>query len=408
MQPAETGKNNASRWLTLVFVAMGVVTAAIGFWHWQPLPGDVRSLSPDTASKATPTDARSYLRVRPFDPLAYVALANELSTASPMSAEAGEKSQQALRVAVKLAPVDPVVIRGRIVDAYNRDDLRLAMTLGADLAELSPAERGDAFAILSELMRTPEWPAFIASRLSLGWTVADAFVLHVCHSAAKADVLLPLAIAVAQKQPLVAITLNCVAAKAIVDNQTPVAYWLWLNASSSLPKKIALVLNGDFESPLSGGPFDWTLGVGGDFREGFTVGLARDNDAPSASTKGGNSSNGYLMARFHGRAIRSSVAQQNLALKPGRYRLSYRSQMSGLSADKLAWTLRCGTSVVALSKAGLTEPPPEKSWVSSSSEFVVPTTCLGQLLTLEAATRLDALQGLVGTAKYDDVIVRLI
>ena len=405
MQPAETGKNNASRWLTLVFVAMGVVTAAIGFWHWQPLPGDVRSLSPDTASKATPTDARSYLRVRPFDPLAYVALANELSTASPMSAEAGEKSQQALRVAVKLAPVDAVVMRGRIVDAYTRKDLRLAMALSADLAELSPGERGDAFAILSELMRAPEWPQFLASRLSKSWAVADAFVIHVCHSGAKPDVLLPLAIAVAQKQPLMPSTVNCAAAKAIADNQTPVAYWLWLNASSSLPKKIALVLNGDFESPLSGGPFDWTLGVGGDFREGFTVGLARDNAAPGTGNSHGN---GYLMARFNGRAIRSSIAQQNLALKPGRYRLSYRSQMSGLSADKLTWTLRCGASVLALSKAALTDSSLDKSWMTYSAEFAVPATCLGQVLTLEVATRLDALQGLVGTAKYDDVIVRLI
>ena len=80
--------------------------------------------------------------------------------------------------------------------------------------------------------------------------------------------------------------------------------------------------------------------------------------------------------------------------------------MSRLSADKLAWTLRCGASVITLSKAGLIEPPPEKSWVTSSSEFVVPATCMGQMLTLEVASRLDALQGLVGTAKYDDVVVR--
>lgn len=386
----------------LAFVVIGIATVAVGFSYWQPLPGEPRPFEPDTTRNQQSIDARTYLRARPFDALAYVGLAHEISATKPPTAQARALSQEALRIALQLAPVDPVVMRGRIADAYSRNDLTLTMTLASELAALSPADRGSAFALLGDLMRTPEWSPFLASRLANDWAVADAFVAHVCQSGGKTDVLLPLAIALGKRQTLLPSTLNCVAAKSIADNQTPVAYWLWLNSSANLPKKIGFVLNGDFESPLSGGPFDWMLGIGGDFREGFTVGLAREDAAPAAPVSG----NGYLAVRFNGRAVRSPISQQNLALKVGRYRLSYRYQMSGLTSDKLNWSVRCGSSVLVLGSTSPGDVSSVKNWGTFSAEFTVAPECSGQLLSLEVATRLDSLQGLVGTAKYDDIIIR--
>ncbi len=390
-------KNGGSRLSALTFAAIGLVTAVVGLWQWQPLPSDPKSINVGAAS---PLDARSYLRARPFDPVAYVGLAHELSTGQPTTVQAHALAQEALRVAAQLAPVDPIVIRARIADAYARKNLRLVMTLSADLAALSPADRADSFALLMTLMRTPEWPAFFSSRLSKGWPAANAFVTYVCGSGGKTDILLPLATAVAAKFPLTTSTLNCVLAKATAENQTPSAYWIWLNAAPNLPKKIPFVFNGDFESPLTGGPFDWTLGVGGDFREGFTVNLVRDGIA-------GSNSNAYLMVRFNGRAIKSYVAQQNLALTPGKYSLAYRSHESGLAANKLAWTIRCGTApVTGTSSTTNANLPRESDWTVHYEEFSVPPTCSGQVITLEVPARLDTLQGLLGTAKYDDVIVK--
>lgn len=393
MRPAETAQSNASRLSMVIFIVVGLATAMVGFWHWQPLPSDPKTFSTEPSAPAVPLNARSYLSARPFDPVAYVGVTQELLTSQPVIA------QETLRVAAQLAPVDPIVMRARIADAYARKDLQLAMTLSADLAVLSPGDSADAFALLASVTRTPEWPKFFASKLSTGWAAANGFVTYACNSGIATDVLLPLATAIGQKQPLPPATLNCVAAKAIAANQTQAAYWLWLNATTGLPKKIPFVLNGDFESPLSGGPFDWKLGVGGDFREGFTLGLIRDNATRAIG-------NGYLSIRFNARAIRSVLAQQNLALLPGRYSLSYRSQMAGLAADKMAWAIRCGVVAVGLTPAGSTNAVSERDWTAHSAEFVVPSTCFGQVLTLEVATRLDALQGLLGSANYDDVIIK--
>lgn len=381
-----------------MFIAVALATASVALWKWQPLPSDVRSTKYEAAAQMVPMDASTYLRARPFDALAYVGVAEALSSMRLAPASAKAKAQEALEVATLLAPVDIVVIRARIADAYARNDALRAMALSADLAALSPNDRADAFASLAYLMRTPEWPQFIAARLASGWIAADAFVLHICHSNTKPDVLLPLAIAVVKKAPLRATALNCAAAKAIADNKTPLAYWLWLSSTPKLPKKIPFVLNGDFESPSTIGPFEWALGLGGDFREGFTVSIRRDNETATTD-------NGVLMARLNGRAVNSPLIQQNLALTPGRYRLFYRVQTAGLTADKLVWTIHCGTSVLPLSNLTKSDGLPTTKWDAFSTEFLVPPTCTGQSLTLVVATRLDALQGLVGTAKYDDVTI---
>lgn len=398
MQPERAGKTTAAKWLLLTFIAVALLAASVAFWQWQPLPSDMRSAKYEAVSQMVPMDAHTYLRARPFDALAYVGVADALSSVRPAPATAKVTTQEVLDIATLLAPVDIVVMRTRIADAYARNDALRAMALSADLAALSPNDQADAFASLANLMPTREWPRFIAARLASGWTAAGAFVLHICYSNAKPDVLLPLAIAVVKKEPLQATALNCVAAKAIADNKTPLAYWLWLSSAPKLPKKIPFVLNGDFESPSASGPFEWALGLGGDFREGFTVGIRRDNETATTD-------NGVLMARLNGRAVHSPLVQQNLALTPGRYRLSYRLQTSGLTADKLAWTIRCGASVLALSNLTKSDRLPNAKWDAFSTEFTVPPTCTGQSLALEVATRLDALQGLVGIAKYDDVIV---
>lgn len=395
MHSERPGKSTVARWLLLTFIALALLTSSVAFWHWQPLPSDVRSTKKNAEAHMVPMDARTYLRARPFDPLAYVGVADALSAVRPAPERAMQAVQNALHIATVLAPVDVVVLRTRIADAYGRNDALQAMELSADLAALSPADRAEAFASLANLMRAPEWPQFFARKLASGWTAADGFVRHACYGNVKPDVLLPLAIALVKTEPLQSATLNCVAGKAIADNKTPLAYWLWLSSTPTLPKKIPFVLNGNFESLTNGGPFDWVFGVGGDFREGFTVGINRH----------GETAGGVLMARFNGRAVTSPLAQQILALAPRRYRLSYRVQTTGLTSDKLVWTIRCGASVLALSNAAKSDALRNDKWDEYSAEFTVPATCSGQSLALEVATRLDAMQGLVGTAKYDDVVI---
>jgi tetratricopeptide (TPR) repeat protein len=140
---------------------------------------------------------------------------------------------------------------------------------------------------------------------------------------------------------------------------------LW---SSSLPApdraKDGLVFDGAFAGSAAPAPFNWVLYDG-------DVGRAERN------AEGGRG--GLDITYFGGRDF--NLAEQTLALAPGRYRLSFlvRSE-EGIKSGDLSWRIACvagGKELVAssLAGAGSTAAP-------RRADFVVPAGCGGQRLYL--------------------------
>lgn len=356
--------------------------------------------TPDTSS--TPADnataTRQYILQRPFDPAGWLALAGSTMGNAPTIPSVARKIIESSQV---LGPVDPQVLRARALVALRSGNVSSGLEQVANIATLFPAERGDAFATMKTYVRDPVWEPFIGARLRRGWPEVDDFVAQTCASDTSLADLLTLVQQVTRVQPLRDDVVSCVGNRAIAQNSVPTAYWVWLNASRNVPKSLGNVFNGDFELPAAQRLFDWRLAAGGEYREGFSASI-RPDDARS-----GHGS--ILSIRFNRRPLRLPIAQQFLALAPGRYSLTYSLRETGVSAPgAVAWTIKCvpPTETPAMSVA--TTRASTDGWSIRRQEVTIPPSCTGQVLDLEVGTRLQMLQGLQGTVMFDDIsIVRI-
>ena len=374
---------------------MAVATAfGIGVW------GIATLSKPRVVSTARGVDAvasaRSYILERPTDAAGWMALADSMG---PLSTNAVSPiTRQGIAIAAAVAPVDPQVLRARMLVALKSGDTVTGLSLAADMAAMFPTEGRDAFSILRAYTTDAAWPAFFQARLVAGWSAAESFLLDSCQSGAPLGALLAIAQPVIRRQALSENTVNCIGTRAIAEGQVPAAYWLWLNGSATVPSPLANVFNGDFERPLAARLFDWHLNPGGDYREGFAAALRSDDSRGSRNT--------VLTIRFNGRAIKPPVAQQFLALAPGRYTLSYDVREIALSAPgSIAWTVRCVPSTISPVMAAAQKHPVTADWFNYSQTLVIPPGCDGQLLDLELGNRLQLAQGLQGSVLFDDVNV---
>ena len=379
-----------------VFTLAVVATFTIAVWG-------IATLSSSRATLTSPgadvlASARAYILDRPMDTAGWMALAD--STAQLSTNAVSPITSQAVAIAAVLAPVDPQVLRARMLTALKSGDIVNGLSLAADAAAMFPTESRDAFLILRAYITDAAWPAFFQARLGSGWPAAESFLLDSCQSGASLGTLLAIAQPIIRRQALGENTVTCIGSKAIADGQVPTAYWLWLNGSATVPSPLANVFNGDFERPLATGLFDWRLNPGGDYREGFAAAIRLDDSRGSR--------NAVLTIRFNGRAMKPPVAQQFLALAPGRYTLSYHAREIALSSPgSITWTVRCVPSTLSPVMATAHKQPATAGWFNYSQALVIPVGCDGQLLDLELGNRLQLAQGLQGSVLFDDVnIVR--
>lgn len=340
--------------------------------------------------------ASEYIQRAPFDAAGYLALA----TAGDASSKPTPEQLAAINVALHLAPVDPAVL-----DAATRLRLTAGDVTGAFVAlqTLLDAARGgdiDPFAALDERVGEWAWDELVDLALTKRWHGLGRYVEHLCGRDNRSGQArsLRLLLAVAGSQHLPPSAFLCVERLLLQQSQIETAYQVRLLAATHQAQRVDYIFNGDFELPLSGSAFDWTIQPGGEFREGFAAQVT-----PYASADGRHNA---LAVRFTGRPVRGAVATQMLALPPGRYQLSYKAIEENFPANLApAWILTCLGGDENQLSAALTEPIAVSRWVRRSFDLRISKQCVGQRLALEPPTRLAKLEGLRGTVIVDDVTI---
>ncbi len=370
---------------------------------WGLTTGILQSPPANLVDKDPATGAISYILRRPLDPVGWLswAGATRLFTKDPLVAA------QAIQAATILGPADPQVLKARTLLAFQQGNVDAGLNQAADLAVTLPAERNDAFAMLRAHSANPEWTKFWNARLATGWPPVDAFLLYACQRGASLSTLFSLVQPALSIQPLNDAIVTCIGSQAINEGQLPAAYWLWVNAMRTTPKSLGNVFNGDFEHAVTGGLFDWRFAAGGEYREGFSVGLTREGSVGTRGTTPASNNNTVLSIRFNGRALKLPIAQQYLALQPGSYVLAYRSRQLGASLPgTVTWTVRCVPANLRPTIGTAKSEALPDGWTSRVVEVTVPDACTGQLLDLEAGDRLQLLQGFRGTVLFDDISMK--
>jgi len=347
------------------------------------------------ALQAIPSDAASYIRETPFDAASYLARAQELAQlpASSMDVIA------TLRIGQRLAPTDPLML-----DAAIRSMLREsnATDAFASIKTLSTVLKGSGhtFAALDEHIGDEVWTQVVGLAVSSKWSGVSGYVEHLCQRDARTGQAMSLRILLAAggDTPVSQDALLCVERYLLGRGQIDSAYQLRLLFVTQTQRRVDFVFNGDFETPLSGSVFDWTIDSGGEFRDGFAAQIAA---AAGSSTK-----NNALEVRFTGRPIKGVPARQTLVLPPGQYQFTYEALDENFAASAApGFFLRCIGATDNLLGPADQRQTAGTNWVRRTSNFAVSNRCRGQALTFEPLTRLSGLEGIRGTVYVDKVAI---
>ena len=343
----------------------------------------------DTVASNLDTFSAKYLTVRPFDALALI---NHSQSGQSQAGATSANRDHMLALASHLAPNDVEVVKALAASAFQRGETLVGLNHVARWAGISPADRPAAINILLSAAGNREWERFITDQLKTNWPLADTLLLAACGKLG-GNQLLALGAAISRSVAIRSETVACVSRKLVAENRSPDARAFWLATLRPLPAKIGHVFNGDFSLPQGNGPFNWTLAEGGEFRDGFRIGIvngaASDGKAPA------------LLARFNGRRVDSALATQSLALPPGSYRLRYATKQSGfIGTESARWILRCSPTENIIEQRSEPTQLLQDGWSTSLGLLTIAETCIGQSIRLELSSRLQQLTGTNGTAAF--------
>lgn len=309
-------------------------------------------------------------------------------------------TQRMVETAVKLAPVDPQVRRAAALLLAGRGDQRGALELLGTLAQSDGTEADAALSALLPLVGSVEFDAYVDDSLRLQRPIVDALLLRACQGSVDIARLAAFTQRVVRIRPLPSPIISCIGERAIASNLVPFAHWLWLNGSADLPKNIAFVTNGDFESPSPPPLFAWKISPGGEYRDGYSARIRKSDTSPERGH--------VLVIRFNGRSLNPPIAEQVLALPEGDYTLEYHAndQSSRASGNSLHWQVLCLDRRRALPGGDRRTAPSVGGWTLVSVDFAVPADCSGQILSLYPGNRLEAATGARGEIAFDDIRIR--
>jgi hypothetical protein len=151
---------------------------------------------------------------------------------------------------------------------------------------------------------------------------------------------------------------------------------------------LGLLNNGGFDTPISGLPFDWTIG---NVRGARTEIVVDDK------------SNRALRVEFYNTRVPYRHVSQLLILRPGRYRLVGDVMSVDLKNERgLQWTVSCASGEQLAATNRVTGSTP---WTKFEASFDVPdrAECRGQEVRLSLAARIAAEQEAVGEIWYDNL-----
>ncbi len=383
----------AARTVVIVACLLGFA-GAVALFFFAPTPD---RLTRAVARLPSGPQELAYLRQRPFDAVGFLAFGAATTTAPPNSPGIELAGASA---ALALAPTDPSVLRWAVRRELSIGSAVRALEYAATLALVSPTDRAAAFEFLRNRIGTPEWRAFFAKKLDESWPLTETLLQYVCANdkTPQLNASHQMAWEIANRQFLSKESLLCIERRLVESGQTPAAYRLRLGASRNLSPRVDHVYNGGFETPPSGSAFDWTINSGGEYRDGFVAAIR-------SGLEFGNSGQ-VLHVRFSGQPIRGPAAVQALALEPGKFTLSYRTREAGFASAKVPmWTVRCAGNQQVLTTAVAEESGATNGWTTRATTFTIPAQCVGQTLSLEAQTRLSALEGVRGILVVDDVVI---
>jgi len=167
------------------------------------------------------------------------------------------------------------------------------------------------------------------------------------------------------------------------------AYYVWLQflGPEALPG-IGLLVNGSFETPPTGAPFDWEIRGG----RGVTIDLAERMDA--------DGDRALYLELGPGRVQFRGVSQL-VTLSPGKYRLTGRLQGELTGRRGLKWTIACLPSAKPAGETSMfLGAAPE--WTPFETQFVIPAeNCSAQELRLILASRSPSEELAAGAVWYD-------
>lgn len=355
------------------------------------------SSSPDAPNGSVAgNDAFAYILQHPFDAAGYTALAATVAS----TPEGMAQRRSVLAAAMRLAPTDPAVLY--LAASVSAEEGRIDEALGTwrRLVDVSPGDRERVFVAFDRLSNAPAWNAFVQHSAEARWLPLATYAEHVCGLSDNAATERAMALqAVISRHALATPSLQrCIERRLIALGQIDRAYAQRIVFSASLPARIDHVFNGDFERDPDGSAFDWTLSVGGEFRDGFVVAIRAEPDNDNSTRS--------LNARFTGRPIRGYLAEQTLSLPTGSYSFRYRARAIGFAdSPPPRWALRCTGGSASLFAATPATATASGTWTNYAYDFSVPAGCNGQILRLEPASRLSALEGLRGAISIDDVTV---
>jgi hypothetical protein len=364
-----------------------------------------RQLARDVALRSPQASAlKDYVARSPFDAAGHLAIASEGAAAN---LPANSSASAALAAANTLAPHNPDVLRLVIFRNLQAGDAETAITAGERLAKIDPMAQPDIVKALSTLGNSPVWAKTIERWQTARSPLLEELVFNVCQSDAPITRKLQFATSASAADVLSNRSFECLRTASLRSPEFASVYALWieriLRKRPGEAVEIANVFNGDFSRAIENEPFDWKLGAGGDFRDGYVVRVKRETTDGVA--------NRFLEAELNGRPIKSDIATTMTALPRGRYLLSYRVRdTSQATPHRFRLSLRC-IGGAELNPASQDRLPAQiqgatvNEWTSSTATIVVPEGCYGQQLSLESTRANWKALGVNGRVAIDDVVI---
>jgi hypothetical protein len=388
--------NPALRWIALVLLAS--LLASVWRLHARQSAREQALRSPQDSA------LRDYVLRSPFDAAGHLAIAADGAAANlPPTQEASI----ALAAAKTLAPFNPDVLRLVIFRSLQAGDAEAAVSAGERLAQIDPLAQADVVKALSNLGGTPVWAKTIDRWKATRSPLLDELVYSICQSNAPIAQKVELATSASAADVLSNRSFECLRAASLRSPEFASVYSLWIDRvvrkRPGEPVEIPNVFNGDFSRAIEREPFDWKLGSGGDFRDGYVVRIKRETIDGVA--------NRFLEAELNGRTVNSDIATTTTALPRGRYLLSYRVRdTSQVPPHRFRISVRCigGPELNAAAQDKIT---PQVSggglsdWSLVTQSVVVPDECYAQQLALESTRANWKTLGANGRVSLDDVVI---
>ncbi|MFN3630221.1 MAG: hypothetical protein ACK4XK_09255, partial [Casimicrobiaceae bacterium] len=377
-----------SVWVSLLcVVAAAQLGLSLAVWREaskRQLPGDATD----------ETVLRVHLAQQPFDTAGHLALA-----VARLNSGEDSGAKRALRAAAAMAPNEPQVLRTAAYVHFALGETTSGVEAVARLLDAEPEAARDAYTALGNVLATPAVGDVVERWVGERSAHLGGFADAVCASSQALPGKLWVATRAAAAGVLRPETLGCLFSQAARSPDAASVYALWLSSLPASAGEIEYVWNGNFEQRERSTPFDWKLGRGGEYRDGYSATIQVE--------RSGGPINRYLSVELNGRPVATTIAETNLVLAPGAYTLSYRIRdLTTAESARIGLSIFChgsGHVLVPVTPAALATVG--QVWSTIRTAFAVPTGCHAQAIRVDGSSTSWKSAGVKG--RVDFVVVVL-